>query len=589
MSDYLTLALDGLGYGPRLQQRTLYDSLVANEQIVAQAGTGVGKSIAILAAAYDRRQARRLPSLIVVPTNVLMDQYAQKDGPAFEAATGAVVRSLKGRSHYLCPSSTGYFMQLEMSPELQRRIAADPQGIIEVPAQDGEYGCPGSELCSAEDDECGYLRAREELWDADIIITNAHVYIIESSFEARRDHRDCGLGLGERLERIGIDEEDFSEEVERSAIGRCECRPRILPDFGAVFVDEAHTFENVVRDFQGVTISKVVIEKMGNLAEPMLSWLAQHRGRDNVRIFPERNLAYALNELGQWEPPPGNKVGHKHRIAAAEAANRMLRLGESGAFGDSSSVAWVEPGQYAKLVAMPVTVGGITGPMLKRRPFALVSATVPGTMAGNLGVGGTRFVDVGHPFDYASQGTLSISDLPGDYRSNQVNLEERAHQLRDRILASGGGALVLFSSYANLEKVYEEIRGDLRKAGLTVLRQERTSDKRALGEAFKADGNAVLFGTKSFATGFDAPGDALRLVGIWNLPYPGMSPLTSAIKDRSFAAYEDMMLVEVTQAIGRLIRKEDDHGQVWIGDSRAHRIMGRSDPMLGHLREFSRV
>ena len=132
-----------------------------------------------------------------------------------------------------------------------------------------------------------------------------------------------------------------------------------------------------------------------------------------------------------------------------------------------------------------------------------------------------------------------------------------------------------------------EIEADYR-AGIKTLRQERDVDKRALGDAFKKDGNAVLFGTKSFATGFDAPGEALRLLAVWSLPYPGKSPLVDAIRQRSWESYEDMMLVEVTQSIGRLIRSESDTGKVWLGDSRAQVIMGRSDPLLSHLNEFAR-
>lgn len=564
MSDTLATALEHLGYGERREQRKLYESLRGDGvNVIAQAGTGVGKSIAILSAAYDDAQAADMPSLVVVPTNVLMDQYAKKDGPAFSAATGAVVETLKGRSHYLCADGDGWFFSSSPPPELEAALNPDGEEIYEVTSEQAAFGCPGSEGCSGT--ICHYRRARARLAGADIIVTNAHIYHIESSFEAIRQHEDC--------------DRDAS----------CTCGPRILPEFCSVFVDEAHTLEDIVRDFTGVTIALRTLRGMDAEGLPLARWLRTFRGAKDERIAPNATLRDALAALSRWTPPDGNPVGHARRLGAVAAAKKLLAIGAAGGFSGSSSVLWVEPGEHAKLHGKAVFVGGTIGAMLKRKPFALVSATVPQTMAANLGVQGTEFVDVGHPFDYARQGRIELSRYPGDYRSNLSNLPLRAGELADRIVATGGGALLLFSSYANLEKVYDVVAPRLRQAGITVMRQERESNKRELGERFKADGNAVLFGTKSFATGFDAPGDALRLVGIWNLPYPGNSPLVEAIRSRSWSAYEDMMLVDFTQAVGRLIRTTSDTGDVYIADSRAERIFQRTDPMLSHLREFQRA
>ena len=564
MKDTLDLALQGLGYGPRAPQRRLYDALGAHGALVAQAGTGVGKSLAVLSAAYDMAQANGIPSLVVVPTNVLLDQYAHKDGPAFSDATGATVRALKGRAHYLCPYADAWVMY-EEHPRAILRAIEDPFGIFEVGQDTRDYGCPGSDGCGGVG--CNYLNARAELADADVIITNAHLFVIESSFVAIRQHDD-----------------DCDGELDP----KCECGPRIFPPFGKVFVDESHTLESVVRDFTSLKISAKTCSTMDEAGQAMVEWLSAFQGTSGVRVLPNHHLGAALEGLAAWKPPGEIWKGHTRRKGVVEAAKKMIEHGKAGRLSNSSSVMWVDPGERATLTAMSVSVAGMVGPMLMRQPFALVSATIPRTMTGNLGVKGVTFLDVGHPFDYSIQGSIEISPLPGDYRSNQVNLGARADELLERILASKGGALVLFSSYRNLEAVYERIGPKLRRAGIKTLRQERDVDKRALGDAFKKDGNAVLFGTKSFATGFDAPGEALRLLAVWSLPYPGKSPLVDAIRQRSWESYEDMMLVEVTQSIGRLIRSESDTGKVWLGDSRAQVIMGRSDPLLSHLNEFQR-
>jgi len=569
--DVLSTALQHLGYAERPQQRRLYEALLANDELVAQAGTGVGKSIAILSAAFQRSIIEK-PSLVVVPTNVLMDQYALKDGPAFAEATGAVVRTLKGRGNYLCPYGSGW-MGPDVSDDLKARLAS--LDVQEVGPDEADFGCPGSRICKGAKDSshCHYVHARDLLAGADVIITNANLLVIESSF----------IQMRKAAAEAALLEEDDGDDDQPAGEG-----PRIFPDFGMVFVDEAHTLEAVVRESVGVTIGLRTVVSMEEAGEGMAAYLRQWRGEDPVRTYPNAALAQALHGLRRWKIPE-NPQGHKRRIEVKEAAEKLYTLGSNGAFTNSAAVMWVEPGERAVLKAMPVSVALTAGSMLTNGPFALVSATVPSTMAGSLGVAHAPFLDVGHPFDYRRQAALAISGYAGTYTAAQTNTGTRADELCERILAHGGGALALFTSYRDLDAVHRRLAPRLRKAGLTVLRQERDSMKRELGERFKADGNAVLFATRSFATGFDAPGDALRFVAIWKLPFPGQSPLVSAIRDRSWAAYEDMMLVEMTQAAGRLIRTDQDQGEVWIGDNRAHRYVSRSDPMLFHFRDFRRI
>jgi ATP-dependent DNA helicase DinG len=122
----------------------------------------------------------------------------------------------------------------------------------------------------------------------------------------------------------------------------------------------------------------------------------------------------------------------------------------------------------------------------------------------------------------------------------------------------------------------------------TSARRLARATRRSSAPGSRSHGNAVLFGTESFATGFDVPGDALRLVVIWKLPYPGLDPVTRAISNRSRQRYEDMMLMKVTQAAGRLIRTATDTGTIFIADSRAQeKLLGRDDPMMAHFDEMA--
>jgi len=155
VSTTLQTVLDHLGYSGRPQQARLFEALTAGDDVIAQAGTGVGKSLAVLSAAVDASRAAGRPALVVAPTNILLDQYADKDAPAVEEATGAKVRPLKGRAHYLCSSAPGWMDQAladRWAPRLK------DAGIVEV--DDGRIGCPGSEECD-RDGTCQYRGAEE--------------------------------------------------------------------------------------------------------------------------------------------------------------------------------------------------------------------------------------------------------------------------------------------------------------------------------------------------------------------------------------------------------------------------------------------
>lgn len=110
-----------------------------------------------------------------------------------------------------------------------------------------------------------------------------------------------------------------------------------------------------------------------------------------------------------------------------------------------------------------------------------------------------------------------------------------------------------------------------------------------MAETFKADGNAILFGSASFATGFDVPGNALRCVILWKLPYPSVDPVNKAIMNSNPGKYQDAMTVSAVQGIGRLIRTTDDTGIVWVADSRGRRLINGGDPLTRHLTEFSKL
>lgn len=548
--------LEQAGFTPRKAQTDLYEHLIAatTRGVVSQAGTGTGKSAAVISAAAHMSRTTHRQSLIVTPTLTLMNQYRDGDIPiADKAFPDLQFGELRGRSHYWCEmTKSGYDM---MGSEYLGGCEGSDGGCS-LRGWQGHEDCePG---CQDEHEirwECGYQSAKAFAMGADVVVTNADMLIVNDKILA---------GLGAEI--FALD--------------------------GALFVDEAHTLEQKLRDYASRSLFWKSVERFkfaGDAAPAKLANWIRNQDRNlalkDTRGFPTD----ALLQIANAEMPPARpKDGLTKQRETQEACARIVAYMNDP---HDSAVLHVNSGS---LKMDWINVAKSSGELLTARKFGLVSATVPRSMASSLGVSEAPFIDVGHPFDYATQAWIGFSPYGGDYRSAQSesNLGYRVDEVRKLLNRSKGGALLLFSSFKDLEAVSGLLRPHLEAQGLQVLVQERdmeAKDRQAMADQFKADGNAVLFGSESFATGFDVPGNALRLVVVWKLPYPAVDPVSNAIREQSYQRYEDIMKVRAIQAVGRLIRRESDKGIVWFADSRGRRLLDYSDPLTVHIPQFARL
>lgn len=164
-------------------------------------------------------------------------------------------------------------------------------------------------------------------------------------------------------------------------------------------------------------------------------------------------------------------------------------------------------------------------------PAVLTSATLPPGMAGRIGLEDVEVLDVGSPFDYATNGLLYCAAHLPDPRN--AGYEAALHdELRALIGAAGGRALCLFTSYRAMDAAIEALRGDLPGP----LLGQRDLPKPALVAAFAEDESVSLFATMGFWQGIDVPGRTLSLVTIDRLPFPRPDePLLQARRDRAKA------------------------------------------------------
>ena len=182
------------------------------------------------------------------------------------------------------------------------------------------------------------------------------------------------------------------------------------------------------------------------------------------------------------------------------------------------------------------------------------------------------------PFDFKRRlMLLTPFDTPTFSKDNEQQYADfTTETVYEAVASSGGGSLVLFTSFKLMEYVYERLKTRFTVLGLTTLKQG-DADRYALLEQFKEDTDSVLFATDSFWEGVDAPGNTLRLVIITKLPFrmpddPIYRARYAKLEEDGKSGFYCLSLPDATmrlkQGYGRLMRHTTDKGIVLILDSR---------------------
>ncbi len=258
--------------------------------------------------------------------------------------------------------------------------------------------------------------------------------------------------------------------------------------------------------------------------------------------------------------------------------------------GFSSLISYtnlLDDGDY-EIVLSPL----LAGPMIKERlldnlsSYLFSSATL--SIGGNfnyfksrMGLESAKDLEEGiyfSPFNYEKNLMYLI---PQDGRSfvnrDPEYITYSASLISKAILSSSGGALVLFTSFDMMRKVYKIVNDEIGDKMELLIQDNRTSRSHLLSQ-FKSNRDSSLFATSSFWEGIDAPGDTLRLLVITKLPFDvPTDPVNKARSDYinktcdkgSFLSLTlPNAMIKMKQGVGRVIRTEEDRGVVLILDGR---------------------
>lgn len=591
--------LDTYRYRPQQldMAKGIAEVLESGGVLVAEAGTGTGKTLAYLVPALLAGGK----TIISTGTKALQDQLFRRDIPSVLAALNMPVRTslLKGRANYVCAHhlqsnlADGRFASAEEASVLHKieRFAAttdsgdraEATGIRETHpawqyAISTRENCLGSECKHFRD--CFVMKARKQALESELVVVNHHLFFAD----------------------LWLRDEGVAE---------------LLPASNNVILDEAHQLADTAALFFGQSLSSGQIIDLARDARqtalvfakdsPALAQAAEalDKAAKNLRMsIPEMNLrlpaklaqtradfASALEQaqknLAELETGLKSQAERAEELAACHARAQELinRLEHWQGKDEADWVRWVETmGRSLMLHATPLTVANVFGAqvMQDNRAWVLTSATLSvggdfSHLLSRLGLEEAQTLCVDSPFDYPNQALIYLPPgLP------EPNTREHTQAVVEAALpvleASGGRAFLLFTSLRAMDNAKAMLAEAFEKHELDFpLLAQGDEPKQVLLERFHQSGRAVLLGSQSFWEGVDMPGEALSVVIIDKLPFaPPDDPVVAARIARineaggnSFMEYQlPEAVISLKQGAGRLIRSETDRGVLMLCDPR---------------------
>jgi len=612
-------------YEVRPQQLDLANAVDAalrgRHHLIAEAGTGTGKSFAYLlpAALHADRHQGEGPVVISTRTIALQEQLEQKDLPFLHAVLPFEWSSVTaiGRNNYLClrrmhqaERDRSLFEDPEKHAQLRRivdwsmttgdgtRQELDFQPRPEVWEEvQAEHGNCLNRACKHYD-HCHWQRARRRMQTAQVLVVNHALYMADLALRIAGAsylpaHRVVIFDEAHHLERTAT--ESLGMRVGRSTVqwhlrrihGRRKDRT-LLKRHGTqaaqLLWEEAHQVSELFFDELDERLRR---EGNGD-------GLALHDHEVDERLSPilralSGELASTAMRVGEVDV----QMELQARASGLESLCAMLRaLCVPNPVSETPLVRWLEHARRgAQLCGAPLDVSAtLRKHLFEEGPTTVLTSATLGTggddsfrwLRTQLGLDRAQTLKVGSPFDYDRSVEFVLEEaMPDPAREAHSFRRECAERTERHVLDNGGRALILCTSWDFVRHLAAQLRPALQDNGIELLVQGEAPLTRLL-ERKRDEPTSVLIGTDSLWEGIDVRGDALTLLVVTRLPFqsPG-HPLTQArmqaMKDKGRDPFADHSLPEAIlkfrQGFGRLIRGSQDRGKVVLLDPRVRTKM----------------
>jgi ATP-dependent DNA helicase DinG len=591
------------GYEHRPSQLEMAELVEAafreKRHLIVEAGTGTGKTLAYLVPAI--RSGRRV--VISTATKSLQEQLFQKDIPFLQKhfAPELKVAVMKGRSNFACrekvhrmadqPVLKGldeldWFQQIR---DWEKVTATGDHAELDFLPDDAELwhrldarrdACTGSKC--REFNRCFITAMHQRAAEADLIIVNHHLFFAD----------------------LALKQDDFGS---------------VLPEYAAVVFDEAHEIEDVASEYFGRQISNYRFEELARDAEVTARVAraggaglqrritrVRERARGFFEAFPAREGRFPFDQTQRAGFVEQNREAYDGLVNAlkgleAEIASlpskpeELLNIARRGMelraelgflfeSNEGNFVYWFERrGKGIFVAATPIDVSALLREHLFEPYDTIVLTSATLAVGGRfdflkqrLGVSMAVERVLPSEFDFSEQALLYIPQAMPDVRDAAFP-ERAAEQILALLEISQGRAFCLFTSYSQMNDLYERLRSRVRFPLLI----QGSAPRSALLEKFRNTLGAVLFATSSFWQGVDVRGEQLSCVIVDRLPFAVPSDPIVAARVRAlqedgrnpFAEYQvPEAVLALKQGFGRLIRSRSDRGVLAILDNRIRRM-----------------
>jgi ATP-dependent DNA helicase DinG len=601
------------GFRHRAEQvavaQAVADALQQGRPCLAEAGTGVGKTVAYLTPLVEwcRKTGKR--AVVSTHTLALQSQLVDRDIPAILEALGSDIQVavFKGRRNYLCQHEMDAASRepwINSDPHftpLARWARETPTGDIhELPFQvpyiydltSTQDSCRGKECRHAE--ACFYYRAKRQAEDAQLLVVNHSLFLADLQLRIALPGAtpllpDCDAVVFDEAHHLhdaalrAFGTEWTSAAVPR-LLARCRRYPEIDPMRLAAVEAAHHQWTTPLVRTSG---TEMFLDEL--LPEP-----GARQAANTLRDTLRQELDRLARDLVRISDHSDDSVTRDQAAGLARSATRSAAL-LAETFPDEpapDAFHWAQVRSQrngSPLVVLrrsPFTVDGLLAEQLHRRirRSILVSATLStlGTFEIPRRQLGFDSPDVllapvevrqGSPFNYEKNCLLYVPRNSPEPGAGTAGTDWTLEEIRELLLCSNGRAFVLFTSHRMLEAARRALDGNV---PWPVFAQGALPPTKLI-EAFVAHSPAVLLGTSSFWEGVDVPGPALSLVVIDKLPFampdsPPEKARARQAKAEGRDPFRELALpaasMRLRQGFGRLLRTTEDRGVVAVLDSR---------------------